>query len=116
MGSKEVMFFDPSTGKLHTSKPTASADPDKVVAVKMNDPASGGFFNIFATAVNSKGKEAITSFQHNRPLANEGNIWLKLNERLPATKLTNSTLFNMNQYMEIYLLWKKLITAEGVNI
>lgn len=73
MGSKEVMFFDPSTGKLHTSKPSACADPDKVVAVKMNDPVSGGFFNIFATAVNSKGKETITSFQHNRLFANEGN-------------------------------------------
>ena len=47
MGNKEVMFFDPSTGKLHTSKPTASADPDKVVAVKMNDPESGGFFKLF---------------------------------------------------------------------
>jgi len=38
MGSREVMFFDPSTGKLNTSKPTGAADPDKVVAVKMNDP------------------------------------------------------------------------------
>ena len=49
MGNKEVMFFHPSTGKLHihTSKPTASADPDKVVAVKMNDPESGGFFKLF---------------------------------------------------------------------
>ena len=62
MGNKEVMFFDPSTGKLHTSKPTASAEPDKVVAVKMNDPVSGGFFKIFATAVSSKAKEAITYF------------------------------------------------------
>lgn len=44
MGSKEVMFFDPSTGKLHTSKPTGAANPDQVVAVKMNDPVSGGFF------------------------------------------------------------------------
>ena len=44
MGSREVMFFNPSTGKLHTSKPTGAADPDKVVAVKMNDPQSGGFF------------------------------------------------------------------------
>ena len=73
MRNKEVMFFDPSTGKLHPSKPTASADPDKVVAVKMNDPVSGGFFNIFATAVISKEKEAITSFQHNRLFANERN-------------------------------------------
>ena len=44
MGGKETMFFDPATGKLHTSKPTSAADPDKVVAIKMNDPESGGFF------------------------------------------------------------------------
>ena len=43
MGSKETMFFDPTTGKLHTSKPSA-ANPDQVVAIKMNDPESGGFF------------------------------------------------------------------------
>ena len=53
MGNKEVMFFDPSTGKLHTSKPTASADPDKVVAVKMNDPVAGGFFTNFGIVVSS---------------------------------------------------------------
>ena len=53
MGNKEVMFFDPSTGKLHTSKPTVSADPDKVVAVKMNDPAAGGFFINFGIVVSS---------------------------------------------------------------
>lgn len=46
MGGKTEMFFDPSTGKLHTSKPTRAADPDKIVAVKMNDPVSGGFFGL----------------------------------------------------------------------
>lgn len=66
MGNKEVMFFDPSTGKLHTSKPTASADPDKVVAVKMNDPESGGFFKRFATTVNPKGREPTSSCIYKR--------------------------------------------------
>ena len=45
MGGREVMFFDPSTGKLHTSKTTVAADTDKF-AVKMNDPESGGFFRL----------------------------------------------------------------------
>ena len=66
MGNKEVMFFDPSTGKLHTSKLTASADPDKVVAVKMNDPESGGFFKLFATTVNPKGREPTSSCIYKR--------------------------------------------------
>jgi len=62
MGSREVMFFDPSTGKLHTSKPTGTADTDKIVAVKMNDPQSGGFFG-FAVNAQSKEQEMFSPFQ-----------------------------------------------------
>lgn len=64
MGNKEVMFFDPSTGKLHTSKPTASADPDKVVAVKMNDPVAGGFFRNFGIVYSSVSSKFKTSDYH----------------------------------------------------
>jgi len=63
MGSRELMFFDPSTGKLHTSKPTGAADPDKVVAVKMNDPQSGGFFG-FAVVKRSKEQEMFSTFPY----------------------------------------------------
>lgn len=40
MSNKENLFFDPSTGKLCTSKPAN----DKAIAVDMNRQGSGGFF------------------------------------------------------------------------
>lgn len=57
MGGREVMFFDPSTGKLHTCKPTGAADPNKIVAVKMNDPESGGFFRLHGFAKHQREQE-----------------------------------------------------------
>ena len=40
MSNKENLFFDPSTGKLCTSKPAN----DKAIAVDMNRQGPGGFF------------------------------------------------------------------------
>ena len=40
MPNKENLFFDPSTGKLCTSRPAN----DKAIAVDMNKQGSGGFF------------------------------------------------------------------------
>lgn len=44
MPNKENLFFDPSTGKLCTSKPAN----DKAIAVDMNRQGSGGFFVFIA--------------------------------------------------------------------
>ena len=43
MGNKENLFFDPTTGKLCTSRPAN----DKAIAVDMNKQGSGGFFFFF---------------------------------------------------------------------
>ena len=42
MGSTESLYFDPSTGKLCTSRPSN----DKAIAVDMNKQGSGGFFGV----------------------------------------------------------------------
>lgn len=41
MSNQEQLYFDPTTGKLCTSRPAN----DKAVAVDMNKQGSGGFFS-----------------------------------------------------------------------
>jgi len=44
MTNKEYLYFDPTDGRLRTSKPAN----DKAIAVDMNKQGSGGFFTYIA--------------------------------------------------------------------